>query len=473
MLNKFKKVILIIFILVTYIDAEKLTLADYLEVLQKTHPVFKAYDSEIKALKKDVDASYGIADFELSAKAQYRKEDPVQPGVFTPLETENLDANVSLSKKLISSGTTLALEVTQNNQSRLDRQIGDIDVEFFPADFYQSGAFLKVSQSLFKNRSGFINRYNIERALLNEETGKLNNAEQKEKELLAFASNYIEWVRLYEQYLLVKARLKLSKDQFEQMKRKRSSALITEADLLRQEQDLWKSEKNFYESEALFLAKGKEINESLSLEGKKSTPSFKFYDLEKFKSFKNDSELDNLRVLKSINVSKSIETLNKNLAKENSKQDFTLELGAGLQSGGIGQSDAYQYDEPNLFAGISYKRFLNQTYERNSKLAAELREIKQKRLYESYKRKLKGDIGSIKIFLANLRRAIESAKKQIKAATKRTVAENKLYNQGRGELNFVIQSNDSELASKLQLVNLIGSYQQSYLRYRELIDNLM
>lgn len=463
--------VLILVLIASNVFSEALDFNTYLAEIKATHPVFESYKNDSEALTFDSKAAYEITDWKLNANTKYIKEDPVQPGVFTPIETENLNTSVELTRKLLNSGTDFSFELNQNNQSRLDNQIGNIDVEFFPANFYQSGAFLKVKQDLFRNRDGTINKFAISQSKLFENSGSLNNTELAEKELLSFASDYIEWVRLYEQYLLIKNRLKLSQDQYDQMKRKRTSALITEADLFRAEQDLWTTKQSLYESEALYESKREELITNLN--NKKFTkPTFNFFKLPKIEKEISSSKLKSLRVLKQLEISKSLETLNKDLAVENSKHDLSLELGAGLQSGGVNSGSAYDYNQPSLFAGVSYTRALDQTKERNTKTASELRELKQVKLYEKYKRDIEAGINSIRVLLKNLEKAILATKNQILAAGKRTIEERKLYEQGRGELNFVIQSSDSELSSKLQLVNLTGRYQQSYLSYRELIDDL-
>jgi outer membrane protein TolC len=61
---------------------------------------------------------------------------------------------------------------------------------------------------------------------------------------------------------------------------------------------------------------------------------------------------------------------------------------------------------------------------------------------------------------------------QIKSAREKTKEELKLYNQGRGDLTFVIQSRNNEENAKLTLAGNALTYHKMVLEYRALMDQV-
>jgi outer membrane protein TolC len=62
---------------------------------------------------------------------------------------------------------------------------------------------------------------------------------------------------------------------------------------------------------------------------------------------------------------------------------------------------------------------------------------------------------------------------QIESARQKTEEELKLYNQGRGDLTFVIQSRDNEENAKLTYAQNSIFYHKLILQYHALLDELL
>ncbi|MFQ5823388.1 MAG: hypothetical protein ACE5JB_04970 [bacterium] len=62
---------------------------------------------------------------------------------------------------------------------------------------------------------------------------------------------------------------------------------------------------------------------------------------------------------------------------------------------------------------------------------------------------------------------------QIESAKAKTEEELKLYNQGRGELTFVIQSQDSEQNAKFTYAGNAPTYHKLLIEYRALMNQLL
>ena len=85
---------------------------------------------------------------------------------------------------------------------------------------------------------------------------------------------------------------------------------------------------------------------------------------------------------------------------------------------------------------------------------------------------LDSNLRALMIQILEMERILELNRELIKSAQERTKEELKLYNQGRGELNFVIQARDNEKNAKLSYASNAVSYQKLVLQYRALMDEL-
>jgi hypothetical protein len=73
---------------------------------------------------------------------------------------------------------------------------------------------------------------------------------------------------------------------------------------------------------------------------------------------------------------------------------------------------------------------------------------------------------------SQLETVLQLNQEQIESAERRTAEELKLYDQGRGELTFVIQSQDSEQAARLTYAVNALTYHKLLLQLQEITDQL-
>ena len=74
------------------------------------------------------------------------------------------------------------------------------------------------------------------------------------------------------------------------------------------------------------------------------------------------------------------------------------------------------------------------------------------------------------ILIQEMEKVLELNQEQIASSQAKTEEELNLYNQGRGDLTFVILSRDSEEQAKLTYAQNAASYQKLVLQYRALMD---
>ena len=86
--------------------------------------------------------------------------------------------------------------------------------------------------------------------------------------------------------------------------------------------------------------------------------------------------------------------------------------------------------------------------------------------------RLEAQLRSLLIQIIEMEKVLVLNEQQIETAGERTAAEEARYLQGRGDLAFVIQSQDSEAAARLAYVGNAASYQRLGLQLRALIDEI-
>ena len=86
---------------------------------------------------------------------------------------------------------------------------------------------------------------------------------------------------------------------------------------------------------------------------------------------------------------------------------------------------------------------------------------------------LESVVTNIYIQIQELEQVLTLNQEQIQSAKAKTEEELKLYNRGRGELTFVIQSQDSEQNAKLTYAQNALTYHRLILEYRALLDELL
>ena len=85
---------------------------------------------------------------------------------------------------------------------------------------------------------------------------------------------------------------------------------------------------------------------------------------------------------------------------------------------------------------------------------------------------LSSAIANVHTQITELAEVLRLNQEQIESAQRKTNEEQRLYNQGRGQLTFVIQSRDSEQRARLTYAANALTYQKLLLQYRALMDQL-
>jgi outer membrane protein TolC len=149
-----------------------------------------------------------------------------------------------------------------------------------------------------------------------------------------------------------------------------------------------------------------------------------------------------------------------------------LNVGAGLQGGEDEFGESLVLDKPELMIGAEFRLPLGN---RTAQTDIQVIDLQLRRLELESSQiavDLEAGIRGLMIQIAELEDILALNVEQIESAGKKTKEEQRLYDQGRGELTFVIQSRDNEENAKLTYAQNAAAYQQMILQYRALVDEL-
>ena len=290
------------------------------------------------------------------------------------------------------------------------------------------------------------------------------------------AQKYLDWVFLSEQIKIIKERIKLSEEELENVKKKRKAYLVDEVDIIRAEDAVryWnqnlllvKSQWSALRGELAALAQDKDMENA--------SPDFDLFNLKEITPVSAVKPIlrDSLRITKVINIRlKQLGYIKKGF-EEHLKPDLTA----------YGELNLRKVDDKVLHSLFLSKPLINVglKYSFPKKNITAKAKIEKNKLEAKYLNKQIDEIVvNVVSALTNLHiqiKEIENVLKvnieQIESAKKRTEEELKLYNQGRGQLTFVIQSRDGEQNAQLTYTLNALTYNKLIVSYKALMDQLL
>jgi outer membrane protein TolC len=183
--------------------------------------------------------------------------------------------------------------------------------------------------------------------------------------------------------------------------------------------------------------------------------------------------LERSRVLKALKIRLQQLESGREGFVETKRPDLNLGLGVGIKGGDPKFDESLTLDKPDFFASLIFTKPIGNTAAQADIARSEL-QIRQLQFeIDKYSLDLKSSLSSLLIQLTELEKVLELNRREIESAGLKTEEEIKLYNQGRGDLSFVIQSQDNEENARLVYAENAANYQKLVLSYKELTDRII
>ncbi|HEB09754.1 MAG TPA: TolC family protein, partial [Spirochaetales bacterium] len=304
----------------------------------------------------------------------------------------------------------------------------------------------------------------------------LSSLESREGFILGFAELFLSWVELTEKIRISGEGFNFAREQFDQIRERYRSNMTERVDLLRSEDAAFISEQNLLVLESQLKAKQAELAVLAGMdEIYQAEPEFELYSLKDLPEIQ--PALSGLkqrsRALEAMDIFIDQLQHRRRSLLERKKPQLNLNLSASLSEGDEELAESFRINKPDGFVAIELSAPLgNRSVKAGlEKVDLEIEQLQKDK--EGLEISLEADLRSIMIQIKEMEKVLALNRRRIESANEKREEELKLYNQGRGELTFVLQSRVSEENAKMVYVENSCLYHLYVLQYRALMDELL
>ncbi|MFC1508986.1 TolC family protein, partial [Candidatus Omnitrophota bacterium] len=439
-----KSTALIIYMVVSLpimVSAQSITRDEYLDVLINSHPLFEKEKLTAQIEMEEQKSYLGSQDWKVSSAVTYSHEDPMI-AFSGPERMDTFSVSGGVEKRYWSTGGNLTASFSAGHTNlKINPVYG------FPDAVFQNRVSITYTHPLLKNKKGFLDRLQYDLKEYDINISGIREREKLEDFLADSAVRFLDWVYLTEQQKIVAERLRLSEEELAVTKRKREANLIDQADVIRAEDAvrIWKQNLVLVESQwkglQAELAVMSRHNELYNVE-----PQFDLYNTEEHSSLDREinHHVENSRLIMLLNVRLEQLEHSRTGHEETLKPDLSLVTQFNTKRMDDAGGKSLLMDHPDFLLGLQYK-FPHKNRTAKARISKTDLQIKQlQKQIEDVTLALLSELNNLSIRINELEKVFALNREQIKSAQGRTEEEIKLYNQGRGELTFVIQSRDNE-----------------------------
>ncbi len=450
--------------------ARPLSQEAFVALLEKNHPVFEKERLSRPIEQAQRESARGSVDWNLSSSLSWsRQEETIT--LFNPDVTKVLSFQTGLSRQFWETGGTISTIYTFGRTSSTFQSASLFD---YPDRFYENSLEFQYSQPLLKNRGGRLSRLQYDLKAFDVDVADIQARENIEEFLADALTKYLDWVWLEEQKAIMTRRLDLSRKELHRAQRKFKAYLVDSVDVVRAKDavNIWMQNLGLVESRLLALRSELSVlaGDPVLLTG---SPEFDLYALPHPAPLASAQEqLDRSRLLKILALRKQQLEVSARGAKETGKPDLALIAAVTAKSAAERNGDSFTFDKKDAALGLQLSVPIGNTTAKADLRRRRLQTLQLEKEQEEAALTLDASLSSLHRQLTQLRKVIELNRMQIETAQSRTSGETKLYEQGRGDLTFVIMARDNEESARLAYAENALNYQKLWLRYQALLDEL-
>ncbi len=451
--------------------AEPLTKEGFVVLLERTHPIFEKERLTRSIEEAEQQRYLGEVDWNVSSSLTWSREEATITA-FSPDLTNSLSLQTGLNKQFWDTGGRLSAIYSINRSSSSFEQA---PLFSYPERFYENSVELQYSQPLLRNFGGKLTRLQYDLKAFDMDVAGIQAAENIENFLADAISKYLDWVYFEEQKKIIERRLNLSRKEFERTQRKFNAFLVDSADVMRSKDALntWRQNLGLVESQLSALSAELSVltQSSLFLTSK---PDFNLYSLQRPEALASaKAKLDSSsRVLRILDLRKKQLDVNAIGVRETGKPDLSLIAAVTVKSAEEEAGDSFAFDKKDAAVGLQLSVPIENTTAKADYRRTRLQSLQLRKEREDVVLSLSASLSSLHTQLTKLMGVLELNREQIESARLRTIEEIKIYEQGRGDLTFVIMSRDNEESAKLAYAENALNYQKLWVQYQALMDEL-
>ncbi|MFC1530075.1 TolC family protein [Gemmatimonadota bacterium] len=455
------------------VSAQSISRTEFLNQLVERHPIFVKESLTAEIVRQEQASYLGAEDTNIYYGVNLNHESPA-PALSGPQRITALGIEGGFERVFWSTGGRLTASASAAGVGI--KLIPEFDPDgTFPAYHMSNRIDVSYIHPLKRNRGGFLDRFTFELKKFDIDFSEVQASENLEDFLAGAAARYLDWVFVGEQRRIIAERLRLSEAELGRIQRRREANLVDEVDVLRAEDVVRIWQQNQVLADARWRALQAELsvlaqNEEILLLG----PDYDLYDTGDLPSLEDAiSGLDeSIRILRLLGIRIARTGFAGQQFEEVMKPDLSFIARFNTKEFDHRILNAMLMDKPDLTLGLRYSipiqnRTARSRLEMTCSQAEQLeQQVKQIRL------SLVSTLTNLHIQMRELRNVLELNVEQIASAERRTEAELQRYNQGRGNLTFVIQSQDNEQNARLTYATNAASYHNLMLTWDNLLDRI-
>lgn len=439
--------------------------------IQPTHPFLQKerLRDQIEALQAKSTA--GRQDWVWQLGSFVRQDEPLQLSPFSPKSISTQGIQTGFKKKFWETGGSLELKWMGQH---FDQNIPTLQgVTLGQSRFFQHAISLSYSQPLFKNLGGSLDRLPYDLSQFSRDMADLDASENQEQFILDISRQFLTWSYLSEQKRIAKKRYSLARKALTQTHRKFKSNLVDKVDVIRAKDALKQAEQRSLMAKSKWRAKRAELailTQRSNLY--KERPSYRLFS-HKFAASLPSGNIGNKRFIRILSFRKQILERQQQAMAEHIKPSLSLDIKGELAGGDPSFSKANALDKTNSELSLNYSQPLG-----NTSATADLERVKIQILQldkqiEFASLQHESALANVRIQIRELERMLALHRVQVRLAKEKTREETRFYNQGRSQLTFVIQAQDSEQNAQLAYAQNALKYHQLLLVYYAMQDQLV
>ncbi len=453
----------------TVTNAGTISQNDFIDRLIQTHPLFAKEKLTAQIEQQRRDSYLGNQDWNVQSSLFYSHDEP-SFAIAGPEKTDAVSFSGGLERAFWSTGGRLSASFSSTYASlTADPYLG------LPDSYFENRVNVGYSHPLLRNKGGALDRLQYDLSQFNIDISEVIAIENEEVFLAQSASKFLDWVFLLEQHRIVVERLHLSEEELNRTRDKRASNLIDEVDLIRAEDAvrvarqsllLIESRSKALQSELAVLLQDNTINEM--------TPEYGLYETTTLPTLAEVTVKlkDNSRLLNTLAIRIDQQKRLRSSFVELGRADLALVVQAGLKNAEVSYGRSLATDIPEARIGLQLGFPSGNRTAKANIARTDLQTMQLEKQVEELTIELSAAIANLLTQASQLETVLQLNQEQIDSAKRKTTEELKIYNQGRGELTFVIQSRDSEQAAKLTYAVNALTYHKLLLQLQELTDQL-
>jgi outer membrane protein len=454
------------------VQANSISLGQFLETVQRSHPMFEGESLTAEIARHNRDGLLGAQDWIVSAAPGLTLVDNAYER-FDPSSIVGLNASATAQRRIWDTGGRL--DVSWGTTLSHLRNV-PFGTQTPNIDQYRHELRARYTHPLGRNARGALDRLQYDLAKYNIDVAEVTAQENEEAFLLDLAVQYVDWATFAEELRIAGERMELAEEQLSLVERKRRANLVDQVDVLRGADAVRAAELGMMLAKAQWAAQRGRLAVLAQQPGIDTLEAnIDLYERIDHGSFEEASKQlrQNSRLLRVLAIRRDQLEHRQEGYEETLRDVLSVNGELALVGGGESAIEVAKVYHPDARVSLQFSRTLDDrsTHSAISRNRVQIRQIDLRG--RSIILELQGALRSALVMLEEFEDILALNEQQIETAQAKTREELRRYNQGRGDLNFVILSQDSEQLVRLTYARNASTYQKLRLQVRALLDDLL